>query len=132
MNIVRKLKISNITNTLFTDEERKMLELMNEIISIVILYKQNGILYYMNANDSWVFDIDTKYKKININMDRVIFPFNIFKTDIYVNDVTDLFMYVLKKKKKTKFNCKSYEIILHNFNYRDNIVNAYKLKFMTK
>lgn len=102
MNLVRKIKISKLTEVEFSETELEIINFIKTNLVDLIPFtidNYNQSIFYMNEKCDWIFDYDSKYKVIWIRHDSFInlleHKYKIKTIDIkYL--ITDIFTNIFK------------------------------------
>ena len=128
MNLIRKFKLSEISNVVFSQHEDNILTHIDLILFNITLYKYNDIECYIDEQDRWIFDIEDDM--ININEIVIMANFNAINrnTEIEFLEFLNIIVFILKKKNIIKIKNINYNVETHLYGYRNWLIDLYKLK----
>lgn len=105
MNLVRKIKISKITEVVFTDAEKEIMNYINSKLSKLTPFECDILptsIFYMSPEGKWVLEIDNITDRLWV---RYVDFWGILEAKflIYHNDIPSLLHYMIECYFKQKF-----------------------------
>ncbi len=67
MNIIRKIKISKLTNVSFSEEEQEIIDLIVRKLRYLTSYVYNDVTVYTNVMSDFIFEANHRSKKIYVH-----------------------------------------------------------------
>ena len=100
MNIIRKLKLNSIHPIQLTDVEKSIINYISVTLNNLRIYTMQesvkDVIFYINDNDDWLLDVNTKTKIVNIKHQSVYTP--LLAIGLSSNEINELFKYFLFTK----------------------------------
>ncbi len=128
MNIVRKLKINNITPTILTNEEDIVLNFIYSCLSNLQTHTHEwypNSIFYMNSDGEYMLEYHKEYNIMGISRsrcwDKLVNIFNIKESD-----VEDILKYTIEQKLNIKINS-----VNKSFGIAPIIIDSFKWKSKT-